>query len=80
MACDDENLLMCVMCALVEQYIDDNIGDDIYDVRMNELVQAISTDPDSLECLRLIKEGWLKNNQIYGPGLARLCRSKRSID
>ena len=74
--CDDKSLLEC---ALVEQYVEDNIRDNISDVRMDELVQAISTDPDSLECLRLIERGWPKANQIYGSELARLYRARDQL-
>ena len=40
----------------MEQYVDDNIRDNISDVRMDELMQAILTDPGLLECLRLIEK------------------------
>ena len=68
-SCDDKSLLEC---ALLEQYIDDNIGNTISNVKMDELVQTILTDPDLLERLRLIEEGWPKANEVYGPELARL--------
>ena len=46
---------------------------------MDEFVQAISTDPGSLECLRVVEEGWPKANQKYGPKLARLYRTRNQL-
>ena len=61
---NDKSLLKC---ALVKQYVDDNIWDNISNVRMDKLVQAILTDSDLLECFRLIEESWPKLTRSTGP-------------
>ena len=61
---------------LVQQYVDYHIGNNISNDKIDEKVQAISTDFDLLECLRLIEEWWLKANQVYELKLARLYGAK----
>ena len=51
----------------MEQYVDNNIWDNISNVRMDELVQEISTNSDSLECFRLIEESWPKLTRSTDP-------------